>query len=79
MTSPQLQTEPMYPSTLSYRSVYDGRVRTLRCEDGDLRSLRNIGEAMINKVELEEGGEWYLAGVARANGDFHSFPHPETL
>jgi len=78
MISPQLQTEPMYPSTLKYRNVYDGRTRVLRCEDGDLRSLRNIGEAMVPKVEQEEGGEWYLAQVTRTNGDFCSFPHPET-
>lgn len=77
MISPQLQSTLDYPSTLVYRGVYDGRRRELRCFDSDLRSLRNVGEAMINKVEQEEGGEWYLSQVTRINGDFQSFPHPE--
>ena len=80
MISPQLQSALDYPSTLVYHSVYDGHKRELRCTDnGDLRSLRNVGEAMLDKVEKEEGGEWYLSRITRANGDFCSFPHPETI
>ena len=79
MISPQLQSTLDYPSTLVYRSVYDGRRRVLRATDGSLASLHPVGEAMLPKVEQEEGGEWYLAMIQCANGDFHSFPHPEAL
>lgn len=77
MTSTQLQTTAFYPATLTYRSVYDGRVRELRCTDGSLASLHSVGEIMRDKVEQEEGGEWYLSLITCGNGDFHSFPHPE--
>lgn len=76
MVSPKLQINDQYPSILHYRRTTGAGKATLRAEDQDLRQLRSVGEAMINKIEQENGGEWYLSMVQRVNGDFCSFPHP---